>query len=88
MDFVNRRPDGGFLLGVAGYGETVAVPYVPPPKSAQEIEQDGKITSICAGLRDGWLMCGGIEVDAAHLAIAKHYFAKETKTTKAQQEGE
>lgn len=43
MDFVNRRPDGSFLLGVAGYGETVAVPYGPLPKSAEEIEQDGML---------------------------------------------
>jgi hypothetical protein len=29
-----------------------------------------------------------IEVDASYVAIARHYFAKETRTTKAQQEGE
>ena len=30
----------------------------------------------------------GVEVDASYVAIARHYFAKETRTTKAQQEGE
>ena len=42
-DFVNRRPDGSFLLGVAGFGETVAVPQLSSPKTAEEIEQDGKL---------------------------------------------
>ena len=42
MDFVNRRPDGSFLLGVSGFGETVAVPQVLPPKSAEEMEQEGE----------------------------------------------
>ena len=43
LDFVNRRPDGSFLLGVSGFGETVAVPHILPPKSAEEIEQEGEI---------------------------------------------
>jgi hypothetical protein len=43
MDFVNRRPDGSFLLGVSGFGETAAVPQVLPPKSAEEMEQEGEI---------------------------------------------
>jgi hypothetical protein len=43
MEFVNRRPDGSFLLGVAGFGETVAVPQLSPPKTAEEIEQAGEI---------------------------------------------
>ena len=36
---------------------------------------------------DAWLICAAAEVDASYLAVAKHYFAKETRTTKAQQEG-
>jgi hypothetical protein len=43
MEFVNRRPDGSFLLGVAGFGETVAVPQLSPPKTTEEIEQAGEI---------------------------------------------
>ena len=34
-----------------------------------------------------WLIRAAPEDDASYLAVAKHYFAKETKTTKAQQEG-
>ena len=44
-DFVNRQPDGSCLLGVAGLGETVAVPQMTVPKSEEEIEQAGKHTS-------------------------------------------
>lgn len=42
VEFVNRRPDGGFLLGVAGFGDTVAVPQISSPRTAEEIEQAGE----------------------------------------------
>lgn len=42
QDFVNRKPDGSYLLGVAGFGETVAVPQMSLPKTEEEREQDGK----------------------------------------------
>lgn len=41
VDFVNRRPDGSYLLGVQGVGETLAVPQVTVPKTEEEIEQEG-----------------------------------------------
>lgn len=43
QDFVNRQPDGGFLLGLAQFGEVVAVPQVLTPKTEEEIDQEGEI---------------------------------------------
>ena len=42
LDFVNRQPDGSYLLGVAGFGETVAVPQMSVPKSEEELDQAGE----------------------------------------------
>ena len=42
QDFVNRRPDGSYLLGVAGFGETVAVPQISIPKTEEELDQAGR----------------------------------------------
>lgn len=42
FEFVNRRPDGGFLLGVAGFGEMSGVPPISSPRSAEELEQEGE----------------------------------------------
>ena len=42
QDFVNRRPDGSYILGVAGFGETVAVPHIVAPETEEELEQAGK----------------------------------------------
>lgn len=41
VEIVNRRPDGGYLLGLPGVGETVAVPQVAVPKTEDEMEQEG-----------------------------------------------
>lgn len=47
VEFVNRRADGGYLLGVPGFGagggvgETVAVPVVAVPRTEEEREVDG-----------------------------------------------
>lgn len=41
-DFVNRRADGSYLLGVAGFGDTVAVPQMTVPKTEEEMEQAGR----------------------------------------------
>ena len=41
LDFVNRKADGSYLLGVAGFGDTVAVPQLTLPQSEEEREQDG-----------------------------------------------
>ena len=43
QDFVNRRPDGSYLLGVAGLGETVAVPQMSMPKTEEELDQAGDL---------------------------------------------
>lgn len=42
QDFVNRTPDGSYLLGMAGFGETVTVPQMTLPKTDEEREQEGK----------------------------------------------
>ena len=43
VDFVNRKPDGSFLLGLAGFGDTAtAVPQMTLPKTEEEREQEGK----------------------------------------------
>lgn len=42
LDFVNRQADGSYLLGVAGFGETVAVPQMIVPKTEEEVDQAGK----------------------------------------------
>ena len=42
QDFVNRQPDGSYLLGVASFGESVAVPQMSIPKSEEELDQAGK----------------------------------------------
>ncbi|KAK3713904.1 hypothetical protein LTR37_008154 [Vermiconidia calcicola] len=36
LDFVNRQPDGSYLLGGGGFGETVAVPQLPVTKTEEE----------------------------------------------------
>ena len=41
QDFVNRQADGSYLLGVAGFGETVAVPQMTVPKTEEELDQAG-----------------------------------------------
>ena len=43
LEFVNRRPDGSFLLGVAGFGEAVPVPQLSLPRTAEEVEQAGEL---------------------------------------------
>lgn len=42
VDLVNRQPDGGYLLGVAGFGDAVVVPQMTVPMTEEEIEQDGE----------------------------------------------
>ena len=42
QDFVNRQPDGSYLLGVAGFGEMVAVPQMSIPKTEDELDQAGR----------------------------------------------
>lgn len=46
QDFVNRQPDGSYLLGVAGFGETVAVPQMNIPKTEDELDQAGMKMSL------------------------------------------
>ena len=41
-EFVNRRPDGTYLLGVAGFGDAVAVPQMSAPKTDEEMSQAGR----------------------------------------------
>ena len=53
LEFVNRRPDGSFLLGVAGFGETVAVPQFSLPRTAEEVEQGGESKSRRGGVSLG-----------------------------------
>lgn len=45
QDFVNRQPDGNYLLGVSGFGESVAVPQMSVPKTEEELDQDGMLES-------------------------------------------
>ena len=42
QEFVNRKPDGSYLLGAAGFGETVAVPQMSLPKTEEERDQEGE----------------------------------------------
>lgn len=40
--FVNRQPDGSYLLGVASLGDTVVVPQMSLPRTEFEKEEDGE----------------------------------------------
>lgn len=73
VEFVNRRPDGGYLLGVPGVGETVAVPAVAVPKTEDEIEQEGM--SLLVRLGEVIANVQTPEVDAHYNAISRQYFA-------------
>ena len=44
QDFVNRRSDGSYLLGVTGFGESVAVPQMSFSKTEEELDQAGMVT--------------------------------------------
>ena len=41
-DFVNRQPDGSYLLGVMGSCDSTAIPQVTVPKTTEEQEQAGE----------------------------------------------
>ena len=52
QDFVNRQPDGSYLLGVASFGnETVAVPQMSIPQSEEELDQLGERTACMSELQ-------------------------------------
>ncbi|KAF2484573.1 hypothetical protein BDY17DRAFT_323416 [Neohortaea acidophila] len=51
QEFVNRQPDGSYLLGVAGLGDTVAVPQMSFPKTEDELEQEEADTHYGAVVR-------------------------------------
>ena len=43
MDFVNRRPDGSYLLGVTGFGVgSAVVPMMSVPRTEEEVEQESE----------------------------------------------
>jgi hypothetical protein len=72
QDFVNRQPDGGFLLGLAQFGEIVAVPQVMTPKTEEEADQEGEMYFWGLNHNTG-LICMP-EVDAHYVSIARQYF--------------
>ncbi|KAK5167355.1 uncharacterized protein LTR77_007054 [Saxophila tyrrhenica] len=39
LEFVNRQPDGSYLLGVSGYGEATAVPQIGQLQTEDEADQ-------------------------------------------------
>ena len=43
QDFVNRQPDGSYLLGISGFGEAMAIPMMAVPKSEEELDQAGTL---------------------------------------------
>lgn len=54
-EFVNRQPDGGFLLGVSG-GSGAAVPAMSVPRTEEEGDQDGEVLPyVCLAGRMGML---------------------------------
>lgn len=42
QEFVNRGPDGSYLLGVSGFGDAVTVPQMSILKNEDEFDQSGK----------------------------------------------
>lgn len=55
MEFVNRQPDGNYLLRVGGMEETVVVPHVSPLMTEEETDQAGKRTDSCYITETRWL---------------------------------
>jgi hypothetical protein len=49
QDFVNRQPDGSYLLGVAGFGETSTIPQMSAPITEGESDQAGRHASYSKG---------------------------------------
>ena len=83
QDFVNRQPDGSYLLGVSGFGETMAVPPTTAPKTEDERDQEGKMDSCIAG----WVRANDQkEVDMHYVDISRQYFTS-GKNTKKHEEG-
>lgn len=92
QEFVNRQPDGSYLLGVAGLGDTVAVPQMSFPKTEDELEQEGEGRgSVHAPNARHPLTRAAVEADTHYGAVVRHYFASgasiNTKEDKNREEG-
>lgn len=89
---MNRQPDGSYLLGVAGLGDTVAVPQMSFPKTEDELEQEGEGRgSVHAPNARHPLTRAAVEADTHYGAVVRHYFASgasiNTKEDKNREEG-
>lgn len=86
QDFVNRKPDGSYLLGMAGFGETVTVPQMTLPKTDEEREQEGESFIIYkqehgSNPAQRWMLTTSLLLDSTSHQVLR-WAAKSTRSRK------